>query len=516
VRDRLLSILLFIFVSSVYFATSAGLTSSNDGSHYALLRAMVDDHRFEISNFMGFAEGNDLAIRGDRVYSDRPPGMALLGAPFYLIGRALPTPIAPIPTRHDEGNPLVVYLMILPAVAGAGAVLIGYQITRSYGLSTHASLTASLAFALASTNWKYGGVLFSHSVSALLILGGVGLALIITRAGRLRWLAALLLGLDLGLSVTVEYSNAIFVVAILAYIALSLVMYRSTMCRAPTNTPSAPEAGGRSATWWLPLLGLALGLALPVGYLAWYNTANFGGPLTTSYQFAVNYPWAASFKTTFDVPLRQGLPGMVWFGVDARGEENQGLFLLMPVTLAALPGVWLYVRKNWREAALTVGVFLIYLLLFAKHHTFSGFTCDGRYLAPFLGLWFIPLAFVVERFSEWHDRPTAKALAALLLYGLIFLSARNMMAHIAFSYNYHLEPGLLLRRSAHPQNWAYILGAIFVNLRNAPLLWLVEGIGLGVITSAWLGVTRLARVMVAARNGHSGPGDTDQTPSRHR
>jgi hypothetical protein len=500
VRDRLLSIVLFVFVSSVYFATSAGLTSSNDGSHYALLRAMVDDHTFEIANFMAFAEGNDLAIRGDHIYSDRPPGTALLGAPFYLIGRILPRPIAPIPTRHDEGNPQIVYLMVLPALAGAGAVLLAYLIARGYGLSTYAALTASLAFAFASTNWKYGSVLFSHGVSALLILGGVGLALNITRARRLTWPLALLLGLDLGLSVTVEYSNAIFTSVILLYIALHLIARRGTARHAPTHSPLSihgERVGGEAR--WLAGLALALGLALPLGYLAWYNTVNFGGPLITSYKYAINYPWAASFRTTFDVPLKQGLSGMLWFGVDARGEDNQGIFLLMPITLAALPGVWLYFKKNWREAALTVGLFLGYLLLFAKHHTFSGFTFDGRYLTPFLGLWFVPLAFVVEAFYEWRGRPTAKALTALLLYGLIFLSARNIMAHIAFSYNYHLEPGLLLRRSAHPENWRYILGSIFVNVRNVPLLWLIEGMALGAIIALREGLVRRLRLASAGK-----------------
>ena len=50
-RDRVLSVVLLILVSSVYYATSAGLTSSNDGSHYALLRAMVDEGRFEIETY---------------------------------------------------------------------------------------------------------------------------------------------------------------------------------------------------------------------------------------------------------------------------------------------------------------------------------------------------------------------------------------------------------------------------------------------------------------------------------
>ena len=485
-RDRVLSVVLLILVSSVYYATSAGLTSSNDGSHYALLRAMVDEGRFEIETYAHFAEGNDLAIRDGVIYSDRPPGTALLAAPFYLVGSVLPRPIRDLPTRHDEGNPRLAYLMMLPALAGAGAVLIVYHLLRSAELPFFAALTASLAFAFGSLNWKYGGVLFSHSVSAFLVLSGVALALLIARTGRLRAGAALLLGLVLGLSVVVEYSSAIFAALVGLYLA---VRFNRSLLHGPRRG--------------LALIAGGVGASLPLGFLLWYNTLNFGGPFTTSYHFAVNYPWAASFATTFDVPLRQGLPAMLWYGFDALGEENQGLFLLMPVTLVALAGVWPYLRGRWREALPVLGLFLGYLLLFSKHHTFSGFTADGRYMVPFLGLWFVPLGYALARLDR-IDHPVWKTALLFAFYGLLFLSVRNMMAHIAFSYNYHLDPGLVARRAATPANWAYILGSIFVNWRNVPLLWLVEGIGLVGLIGMWRGGKALRRIRERAAREAAG------------
>ncbi len=472
-RDRILSVILFIVVSSVYYATSAGLTSSNDGSHYALLRAMVDEGRFEIATYAHFAEGNDLAVHDEVIYSDRPPGTALLAVPFYVVGGVLPRPFIDLPTRHDEGNPRLAYLVMLPALAGAGAVLILYRLLRSYDLSHFASLTTALAFAFATTTWKYGGVIFSHAASALLVMGGLGLALMVVRAGRLRPTVAGLLGLILGLSVVVEYSNAVLVAIIGLYL---LVTLRRTLVSAPR--------------WWFALLALGVGGLLPVAYLMVYNSVNFGGPFTTSYRYAINYPWSATFATTFDVPLGQGLPAMLWYGHDARGEENQGLFLLMPVTIIGLAGVWVYVKQHGREATLVLGTFVLYLLLFAKHHTFSGFTADGRYLVPFLGLWFVPVGFALEWLHGCRNA-ALKAALLFLVYGLVFLSVRNVMAHIAFSYNYHLDPGLVARRAATPENWAYILRSIFVNRQNVPLLWLVEVIGLAVIVGlgrAWRAV----------------------------
>jgi 4-amino-4-deoxy-L-arabinose transferase-like glycosyltransferase len=294
-RDRLVSLILFVLVSTVYYATSAGLTSSNDGSHYALLRAMVDEGRFSIESYAHFAEGNDLSIRDDTTYSDRPPGTALIGAPFYWAGGFLPRPLHNLPTRHDEGNPRLAYLLMLPALAGAGAVVIVFRLLRGYDLSLFAALTASLAFAFGTTNWKYGGVLFSHSLSALLVMGGVALAIRASRAGELKWGTALPLGLVLGLAVLVEYSSALFGLIVGVYLLVTL--------------NRALFTGER---WWLSILLLGVGALLPVGLLMKYNAVNFDGPLTTSYHYAINYPWAANLATTFDVPFRQGLPDMLW------------------------------------------------------------------------------------------------------------------------------------------------------------------------------------------------------------
>ena len=175
---------------------------------------------------------------------------------------------------------------------------------------------------------------------------------------------------------------------------------------------------------------------------------------------------------------------MLWYGLDGRGEENQGMFLLMPVTLIGLAGIWSYVKNRWREAILVLGVFLVFLVLYARHHTFSGFTADGRYLMPYLALWFVPVGFALDRLDR-REPSTARTVLLFLAYGLVFLSVRNMLAHIAFSYNYHLDPGLVARRAATPANWAYILRSVFVNWQNLPILWMVEavigGIGAGLI-----------------------------------
>ena len=41
--DWLAAFLLFFILSTFYYATASGITSSNDGSHYALIRTMVEN-----------------------------------------------------------------------------------------------------------------------------------------------------------------------------------------------------------------------------------------------------------------------------------------------------------------------------------------------------------------------------------------------------------------------------------------------------------------------------------------
>jgi len=467
VRDRVIAVVLFVVVSSVYYATAVGISSSNDGSHYALLRAMVDQGQFRIDDYAQHAEGNDLAIRDDVVYSDRPPGTALMAVPFYVIGKVLPAPIRPMYARYDEGFPPLAYIVMLPVITGAAAVVILYLVLRSYEIGQGAALATSLASAFGTTLWKYGSVMFSHAPSALLIMGGVALAIRIGREGRIRPLLGLALGFVLGLSVVVEYSNTIFVVVVLIYI---------------TATVGRRVIRGRGE--WIGGGALAVGMVLPIGFLLYYNTINFGGPFFTSYKYAINYPWAASFGTTFDVPLWKGLPGILWYGLDLADQENQGILLLMPVLLIGAAGVWAYLRRSVREAIFVLGLFLIYLLLFAKHHTFSGFTADTRYLTPFLGLWFIPISFALETVFTLRVG-IAKAIALLIVYGLMFLSVRNIMVHIGFSYGYNLDPGLIERQATTPKNWMYILGNIFVNWLNLPLLWGIEGLLGAILVGVW-------------------------------
>jgi hypothetical protein len=455
--DQLISIFLFVGLALLYYVTVSGITSSNDGSHYALLRTMVENRAFTLSPFDPFAEGNDIAVTPDgRLFSDRPPGTALAAIPFYLSGPVLIEPLAPLPSRHDADNPRLPYVLMLPVLAGSAAAVVLYRLQRRLGIHPAAALTTVLFFALGTIHWKYSTVLFSHALSGFLVIFSVYLTLLLadrSLSGR-GWY--LLLGLATGSAVVVEYSNLLLAGVLAVYWVLKL-----------TGGGWRPMLAG--AFWWL------LGSLVPLSFLAFYNTVNFGHPLTLSYTYAINYPWAGSFATTFSFPLLAGLRAMLWWGEGGGwcgGPPcvNQGLFLLSPVLLLALPGLVLYARRRPAWFLLTTGLFIAYLLLFSTHHTFHGFTADGRYLMPFLGLLVPPLGLALDWLLSADRRPIIRAVAALGVYGLFFLSFFNQFNHIGTSYNYTLDWADLPLPLAAPAIWVYLGAVVFPNTANLPLM----------------------------------------------
>lgn len=472
-RDWRIAAVLFVVISSVYFATVAGVTSSNDGSHYALVRALVDKRSFEIAEYLDFTENQDYAINGDRRFSDRPPGTAILSAPVYALSAFLPKPLAMIHSKHDTDNPRVMYAMIIPAAAASMTAAILFWILRGhFGLSEWASVLTTLAFAFGTMAWKYGSLLYSHATSGLCVMLATALILRFQTdaVSKTASVYSFWIGLILGASVLMEYTNIVFVALAGLYWA------RHTL------TLPHPHTRIRS------LALFALGGLLPGLFLMWYNTVNFGGPLklSTFHADTTRWPQNASFLADFATPIWVGLPAMLFYGYD-----NQGLFWLAPVSLLGLFGLKGLWQKSRREFALIVGGFAAMLLLFSTSTTFNPYTNDGRYITPFLGLWFVAVGFGVACIvgagpaPAQAGQPQGWPVREMVVFGLFFLSARNQIMHIAFSWGHDLSLAAMTPWAAAPENMAALWYAVLPNALNVPLWW-------GMVVVGWV-IYRLAR-----------------------
>jgi hypothetical protein len=378
----------------------------------------------------------------------------------------MPAPTRPPPSKHDSGNPRLLGVAAAAALAGALAVGVFWLLLlRRFGLGPYAAWTAALALAFGTTTWKYGSVLYSHDLSALLVLGSLHLAI---GALQRRCLPPRLgppLGLLLGAAIVVEYSNALLALLL----GLALAAWTRPFGRA----------------WALGLAATVAGALPPVGFLLLYNWVNFGGPLRMS-TFQVDlqrWPNAENMATAFATPLADGLRGMLLWG-----SNNQGLFLLAPVALLSLPGLPPFWRSYRRECVLVIGLFVAFLLLFAMSTNFNPMTNDGRYITPFLGLWLVPLAFAVEEARRRLTGELSRLAFGLALFGAFWLSVRNQLMHIAFSWNYDLKLSSLTNMSTPPANLRLVLSTVFPNWPNVWWLWLLLAPPLAV--ALWLRLGR--------------------------
>jgi hypothetical protein len=370
-RDILAAAALFVVISSLYFATIAGVTSSNDGSHYALVRAIVDRSSFEISPYLAFTEFQDYALSGDLRFSDRPPGTALFAAPLYALSNLAPPPLASLPSKHDPENPRLLYAVSAAALSASAAIVLFYlTLRRHLGRSIPAALLASITLAFGTIMWKYGSVLYSHALGALVVMAALYLVFWLESRPNPPLLLPFSLGFVLGFAPLVEYTNVPFSAVVGLY--------------------ALPQFRRARSVWWKGLAAVVLGGLIPILFLLTYNTVNFGSPFEIS-TFNVDtelWPQNEGMAADFAAPLRVGLPAMLVYGA-----ENQGLFLLSPIALLCFLGLPAFIRFSRSRSILTLGSFILMLLIFSKSTTFNPGTNDGRYLAPFLSLWFMPLAF---------------------------------------------------------------------------------------------------------------------------
>lgn len=426
----LLAALALAALASLYFALTArdGIISTNDGSHYALTKALAADRTPRIDPYVNYAaiqpprgtptadDYRDLSYYDGHFYSDRPPGTAALAVPFYWLGLAADA----ISGRQDLDFPLR-FVTMLPPLLGAATALALALLARGLGASWPAAVATAAIGALSTLALKYATLLYSHITGAALVTGGLAALLLAERAPRRRRALALA-GLLLGASAVAEYPNLLLLAPVGPYL-----LWRALR----------PSGGGRWTVHHLrsTLLPFALGWFPPVAALLAYNWAVFGRPWHTSYTYQYYFTWSRSVATTYILRPDSILDGLRWllFG-------PSGLLVVTPVFLLALWGLAILARRSPARALLLLGVVLAILLPTAAHRTYKGGgSQDTRYLLAIVPTLLAPLALWFDRVA-WPPARRLPARLALLLpvvalaaWGLLrsYLSLLTMFGHPA-------------------------------------------------------------------------------------
>ncbi len=408
-------------LACLYFALTAadGIISTNDGSHYALTKALAVDGTAQIDPYVNYgaiqppkgtpttADYRDVSARDGHFYSDRPPGTAFLAVPFYWLGEL----VARISGRRDLDFPLR-YVTMLPPLLGAATALALYWLARGLGAGRPAATLTAGSAALTTLLLKYATLLYSHVAGALFVTAALAAILLAERRPGRSWPLALG-GALLGWSAVTEYPNLLLIVPVGLYVLWC------AWC-GPDPRGFAPRG---------PLV-FSLAWAVPILMLAGYDWLAFGAPWHTSYTYQYYFGWSRSPLTTYVTPPLTGLRWLL-FG-------PSGLFVITPALALALWGLLILARRAPARALLLLGVVLIVLLPTALHRTYyGGGSRDTRYLLAIVPALYAPLALWLDAVAL-PRRPLARVAllggaALLALWGLVrsYLSVLTMFGHRA-------------------------------------------------------------------------------------
>jgi hypothetical protein len=442
---------------AVAAATQLPQAGWNAGAHYALVESLADGTP-SIDGHLN--QSGDIAYVDGHYYAAKSPGLAVFSLPLYLAYDA--AGVIPAKQEANSGPPGAeavaeraiwqINLLVVAVFFGL-LVLIRATVDRFF---PGAGVVTAVMLGLGTMLLPFAAAYFSHVVSAA--LGFAAFALLSRERQRPSETTLVAAGVLGGLAVFTELP--------LAVVTLSLGVYASA------RTPSLRRGALYGA-------GVLAGL-VPLGI---YNAWAFGAPWRNGYSQAVE--WLGTSGHDIIGANDEGFFGLthprLGVAIDLLFSER-GLFVLMPITLVALAGLPLLLRRGHRSEALLVGGLAAAMLVYnsAYYLPFGGGTPGPRFLVPLLPFLALPLA---AAYSAW-PRVTLAAGAVSAFWMISAIVAGPLLAE-------DLSPASWVGDILHEHELA---NSVLVNGRVS-LLVLLAPAALAVALAAW---SRAARPRLSA------------------
>lgn len=361
------------FVSFIFFISSAYITNSNDGSHFALTSALVRDGSIEISNYKSYVQEMDYAIKGSRIFSDRVPGTAFLAMPFFFVGDAF---------SFLQDNLSIVTTLFLPQLAGLLLIYLIFKLSLYYSKNFNVSLISAMLFAFTTLTWFESTHLFSHILSSVTAVGAVYIAFTLKKGESKR---IILIAALLALSSIIEIQNILFVPAFLLYLFST-----------------------KKVSWkfWKDkgfLFGTIVFVAI-YSILIGYNYVAFDEWTIKSNKYNPNFTEEQAFSSSLSGNPVTGLDHLFTNISESRiisdwaygiRHNSPGYLVISPLLFLSLFGFIYFFKKNRAEAFLFTYIILAISLIGAFHKTVI--TRHIFTVLPFL--WF-PIIFMLRKISK--------------------------------------------------------------------------------------------------------------------
>lgn len=341
---RILAIFLFLSVYLLPMFPHGG--SANELTRWATAVSIVERTSFDIGWTEELIGPNDETARvGERTFSNKPPGIALLAVPVYALTRAVIGP-------PDESNIRVSWFVMRFSLSTLPLLFLAVWL---YGRDSDEISLAVLLFA--TPLFAYSLLFFSHVLVGVLIYLAFRL---IYDARRIFLRNCFAAGAISGLAVLCEFPAAVAVSVLGAGLAFA----------------SNPDRG--RSVFFFVIGGAPFAIVLFV-----YNYALFGSPFSFSYGFESNPEWAGvASKGIFGI----GLPtiGNVYLLLFS---PSRGLFFFAPVLLLCVAALFTSrERKTLRHRVKIAVVAASLVAMFGHGAAHGGWTPGPRYLVFILPL----------------------------------------------------------------------------------------------------------------------------------
>lgn len=367
-----------VLISIYYFISSCYINTSNDGSHYALVSALVNNHSVCINDYIQYTNKVDYAVKDGVFYSDRLPGNAFLMIPFFLFGNLLN--LLHLNTLSTHVPIQEVTVILLPNLCGILGASVIFLMCKQFKTNFTTALIVTIMYAFCTLNLQESTHVFSHAPSMCLVLAAFYFLIKTPNIYSKQFLWFVFL---LSYSIIVELQNSLLFLPALIYIFQS------------------KKINFKKKTETIKIVSLSLVIiVVTLSILIFYNYVAFREITLKSNKFNPEFPEEQSFITSLSGDFISGIDRLftnflnpeVWVHFEL-GVKNDvpGLLITSPVLLFSLFGFILFFRKHPKEAFLFTSIILINVMIGAFHKTVL--TRHIFTITPFL---FFPIVFTIN------------------------------------------------------------------------------------------------------------------------
>lgn len=416
---------------------------SPERGRYVHVANMAESGVYNLSKEWGAVAYPDVGISTDgKISSYFAPGVAYIVLPFYKLG-----------AEHGYGQ-LATFAVesIVSIITLVFIYIVGRRIFR---LPIWSSLFSALVFAFASTSWSYAVTLYQNAFTACFMITAFYATWRFSQdQTRYRWFYASYIWLAYALSITVDYPNAVVMLPVMVYFAVSTFKFEKI------------EESIKFTIRWSAIVTFVV-FVFVTGVQFWHNSQYYGGRTNLAGELQGYNPNVATTtlpKNSSGIINEDNKSAVGFFSEEKipRGifvlllSDERGLFFFTPVFIFSLFGIFYSLkRKDERNVVYVVSTSLIIVNVFLYSSwgdPWGGWAYGPRYL--------IPTMPYLALFIGWFLVGGRSLLKRILVFPFFLFSSAVALV------------GVLTTNAVPPKSEAVLLSIKTYNfLKNIPFIY---------------------------------------------